>query len=118
MRCRFVLGRHVRSCSARNAGRSSHSNGKPRERIQSATARPWRASRAQLRGLVAAVLGELFGELHGAARDHVVAEHHLVLALEDVVADEVGLDHVEVELLLHLARDRFHRDPRRPRGSR
>ena len=39
----------------------------------------------------------------------MVAEHDLVLALEDVVADEVGLDHVEAELLLHLA---HHGGPR------
>jgi hypothetical protein len=35
----------------------------------------------------------------------VVAEHHLVLALEDVVADHVRLDHLEAELLAHLAHD-------------
>src|SRR5260221_2482419 len=58
---------------------------------------------------MAAILGELGSELHRARGHHVVAEHHLVLALEDVVADDVGLDHVEVELLLHFAGDRAYR---------
>src|SRR6185436_5736137 len=60
---------------------------------------------AQLRGRVSAVLGELLAQDDRASRDRVVAEHDLVLALEDVVADEVRLGHLEAELLAHLAHD-------------
>jgi hypothetical protein len=42
----------------------------------------------------------------------VVTQHHLVLALEDVVADHARRDRVEIQFLFDLARDR------RLRGSR
>src|SRR6185312_1830673 len=54
----------------------------------------------------ALVLGELPTQADRPAGDRVVAEHHLVLALEDVVADEVGLDDIEAQLLAHLAHHR------------
>jgi hypothetical protein len=65
--------------------------------------------RLQFRGLVAPVLRELGAQAHRAARDRVVAEHHLVLPLEDVVADDVRLDDLEAQLFLHFA---CHAGPR------
>src|SRR6185312_6347602 len=79
---------------------------------QSARAHPVRDREArgalpgpQLLRLHAPVIGELLPQADRAARARVVAEHHLVLALEDVVPDEVRFDDLEPQLLAHLAHD-------------
>src|SRR5262249_15398382 len=60
-------------------------------------------------GIVSAVVAQFGTEPDLPRRHDVVAEHDLVLALEDVVPDGADLDDVEVQFFLHLA---LYRGPR------